>query len=536
MQTKKQYMMNALLLTAVAFLMRTVSVGFNIYISGLVGAETMGLLSLISGVYGFATTLATSGIHLATVRIISERLQKTGGSECKRCLTACLCYAAFFGTLATILLAVLARPIGLFVLKDPRTVHALLLLSATLLPIALSSVLNGYFTAVRRAFKNAISQVTEQFVKIALTTYLLIVIAPKTVEGSVIAVLMGGAVAESASLCLNLLLYLLDKRHFKNVSQRKYGTPLRVVSVAMPVAISAYIRSGLLTLEHVLIPIGLKSYGINYAAALSSYGALHSMALPVVLYPAALLSSFAALLIPEITEQESAGNRREIRYIAGRVYQMTLLFAVGASAIMLFLSGELGQVLYENKEVSYFIKWLAPLVPIMYMDTATDAMLKGLGQQVYSMNVNIIDALVSVLSVWILVPRMGIMGYLVTIYITEILNATCSICRLLKISGYIPNPTKLLLRPMISAIGATCISHLILAVCKQDGVPSPLSLTMHILLVCVFYMALLTTTNAFGKAEWQWLRSLFLNQEGVSRKSCIHRLFFKKKPQTTSKQ
>ena len=156
MQTKKQYMMNALLLTAVAFLMRTVSVGFNIYISGLVGAETMGLLSLISGVYGFATTLATSGIHLATVRIISERLQKTGGSECKRCLTACLCYAAFFGTLATLLLAALARPIGLFVLKDPRTVRALLLLSATLLPIALSSVLNGYFTAVRRAFKNAI--------------------------------------------------------------------------------------------------------------------------------------------------------------------------------------------------------------------------------------------------------------------------------------------------------------------------------------------------------------------------------------------
>ena len=69
MRTKKQYVMNALLLTAVAFVMRTVSVAFNIYVSGRVGAEAMGLLSLITGVYGFAVTLATSGIHLATVRI-----------------------------------------------------------------------------------------------------------------------------------------------------------------------------------------------------------------------------------------------------------------------------------------------------------------------------------------------------------------------------------------------------------------------------------------------------------------------------------
>ena len=165
MRTKKQYVMNALLLTAVAFVMRTVSVAFNIYVSGRVGAEAMGLLSLITGVYGFAVTLATSGIHLATVRILSERLQKSEGAECKRCLRSCLRYAAFFGTASTFLLAVFARPIGLLILKDARTVRALLLLSVTLLPVALTSVLNGYFTAVRRAYKNAVSQVSERYLQ-----------------------------------------------------------------------------------------------------------------------------------------------------------------------------------------------------------------------------------------------------------------------------------------------------------------------------------------------------------------------------------
>ena len=78
MKTKRQYLCNALLLTAVTLLMRTVSVSFNVYVSNRVGAEAMGLLSLVSGVYGFAVTLATSGIHLATVRTVSERLEQLG--------------------------------------------------------------------------------------------------------------------------------------------------------------------------------------------------------------------------------------------------------------------------------------------------------------------------------------------------------------------------------------------------------------------------------------------------------------------------
>ena len=504
MKTKRQYFYNALLLTAVALLMRTVAVSFNVYVSNIVGAEAMGLLSLVTSVYGFAVTLATSGIHLATVRTISERLEKTQGAENTRCLRSCLAYAAFFGTLSTLALFLFAAPIGNYVLKEPRTVKALYILSFTLLPIALCSVLNGYFTAVRRAWKNAICQVAEQGTKIALTTYLLLFVAPKTVEGCVLAILAGGAVAESLSLLLNLLLYLCDKRRFRHISPQKHGQKPQVARIALPVAISAYMRSGLVSIEHILIPRGLSRYGAGNSAALSAYGSLHSMALPVVLYPAAILSSFAALLIPEITEQQSAQNHREIRYIAFRVYQMTLLFSIGVSAIMLFLSEELGQVLYKSSEVAYYIRMLAPLVPIMYLDTATDAMLKGLGEQVYSMNVNIADALVSVISVAILVPKIGILGYLVTIYITEILNAALSITRLLRVSGFRPKIFRLLVLPLFSGVGATLIAHLIIRLLSHQT-HTGATLALHVLLSTVIYITLLYLSGGFGKKDTRWL-------------------------------
>ena len=505
MKTKRQYVYNSLLLTAVALLMRTVSVSFNVYVSNRVGAEVMGLLALVGSVYGFAVTLATSGIQLATVRTLAERLEKTGGKDTKRCLLACLGYAAFFGTLATLFLFLLAKPIGIFALREVRTVRALRMLAFTLLPIALSSVMNGYFTAVRRAWKNAVVQVSEQAVKITLTSYLLVVVSPKTVEGCMLAILLGGAVAESLSLLLNITLYWFDKHRRLAKGETKTAGRVGVAKIALPVAVSAYMRSGLLAIEHALIPRGLKKFGAGGAAALAAYGAMQSMALPVVLYPAAILSSFASLLIPEVTEQQAANNQTEIRYIAGRVYQMTLLFAIGTAGIMLFLSGELGEVLYHSREVAGFIAALAPLIPVMYLDTATDAMLKGLGQQVYSMNINILDALISVIAVALFVPRLGINGYLLTIYITELFNASFSISRLMKITGFRPSLFKLVLRPLLSVVGATSILRILFLLLKFPFIHTSAGLILHILLSVILYFLLLVLLDTFGKADRKWL-------------------------------
>ena len=200
-----------------------------------------------------------------------------------------------------------------------------------------------------------------------------------------------------------------------------------------------------------------------------------------------------------------------------RAYQTALLFSIGTAAIMLFLSGELGEVLYGSAEVARFIKILAPLIPIMYIDTATDALLKGLGEQVYSMNINIIDALISVVLVWILVPILGINGYLVTIYVTEIFNAAMSICRLLRVSGYRPKPTKLLLRPLACAVGATLLSNLLLRL-GGGASASALSLLVHVLLVTALYLCFLVLSGTLPKSDLSWLaRSLSPNGRATVR-------------------
>ena len=77
---------NSLLLSLAAIIMRAVGVSFSVWISNRVGAEVMGLYSLCIGVWGFALTLATSGVNLATTRTVAEALrngEESGGGTAR---------------------------------------------------------------------------------------------------------------------------------------------------------------------------------------------------------------------------------------------------------------------------------------------------------------------------------------------------------------------------------------------------------------------------------------------------------------------
>ena len=61
---------------------------------------------------------------------------------------------------------------------------------------------------------------------------------------------------------------------------------------------------------------------------------------------------------------------------------------------------------------------------------AVDGCLKGLGQQLWSMGINILDALLGLLLVWQLLPRYALTGYLALVYLTESFNFVLSALRL----------------------------------------------------------------------------------------------------------
>ena len=101
---------------------------------------------------------------------------------------------------------------------------------------------------------------------------------------------------------------------------------------------------------------------------------------------------------------------------------------------------------------------LALVVPIMYLDHVTDQILKGIGEQVYSMWVNIADSCLSLVLVFFLLPRLGVMGYALVIIIMEAFNFLMSLSRLLTRVKVRVKPLSAMLFPLIFSSVACYIS------------------------------------------------------------------------------
>ncbi len=476
----RRFAVNALLLIAVNLFMRTVGVAFNVYLSRRAGGEVMGLYSLLFGAYGLALTLGCAGIGLGTTRMVADVMGQfcpptdMSGDPDPACRTAiravlrrCLVYSVLCGTGAAILLFVGAPVIGEVWLGDVRTVLSLRVLALTLPPVALSSALGGYFTAVRRIGKNAAVGIIGQFLRLGFCTYLLTLWLPGGVEMTCLALVLGGAMAEFCGFLLNFAAFLYDRRRYLSVrdvecaSPTENGATKKLLGITVPVTLSASVRSGLLTLQHALIPRGLKASGSSWEQSLASYGVVHSVALPVVLFPSAFINSYSGLLVPEVAESWARGDHARVARLAYRIITPALVFSIGVAGIMTSFGQELGEIICGSTDAGRYIRMLAPLIPIMYVDSSIDAFLKGMGEQVYSMNVNIIDALCSVILVWLLLPRMGLAGYIIAIYATETLNTTLSLCRMLRMSEMSVKLWRQVFGPLASVIGATVLCRLI---------------------------------------------------------------------------
>lgn len=506
----RAFFVNGALITVCSIVLRSIAVGFNVYVANTAGAEAVGLYTLLSGVYGFALTLALSGINLALVRLVSEALALGDGARARSVVKRSALLALLFGALASALLFSLARPISELWLSEPRAERPLRLLALCLPAVALSSVFNGYFTAVRRAYKSAAANLIEMAAKIGFTVFLFATAASREPEIACTILVFGSVFAEFCSFLVNSVFYLFDRllhRELSGGKEASVGVLGSILSISTPVALTSYVRSALLSIEHSLIPKGLGKFGGDRASALSSYGTLTGMALPVINFPYAIIGSFTSLLVPEVSESRARGEKRHVQYIAYRTYQSCLAFAFCISGIFFAFADRLGMLLYSSAEAAKYIRLLSLLVPVMYADTSTDAILKGLGEQIHCMKVNIADSLLSVALVCLLVPRLGIVGYVATIYVAEIFNAALSIGHLIKITGFRFPIRKTVAAPLFCAVGAGSVCNLILYLLRLPSGILPVILA--IITFVLLYFIFISLIGALSDEDVKWIASIF---------------------------
>lgn len=426
----KRLIVNTALMTSASLLMRCIAMGFQGYLSGRIGAAGIGLYQLVMSVELLASTFAISGIRFAVTRLVSEELGMGRAGGVHGAMVRSALYALIFGSAAMLLLTRFAEPVGFLWIGDARTVMSLRILAFGLPCLALSSVISGYFTACGRIWKPSLVHLMEQCAVVVFVALFLERAPEGDIELSCAAVCAGVTASDMLSLALMLAFYLGDRRKYGSRTGENIRLTGRMLSVALPLAVSAYARSALSTLEHLLVPRGFRKSGLSADAALAGYGVIQGMAMPVLSFPSCLLSSLAENVIPELTGAQVRGEREKIRREVRSLLTMSLLFAIAVAFALFVTSDFIGSALFASSEAGKYIRLLAPLIPAMYVDMVVDGCLKGLGQQVWSMGINILDAGLGVLLVYTLLPIGALDAYIGIIYFNELLNLALSAARL----------------------------------------------------------------------------------------------------------
>lgn len=427
MAKKSPIVLGAFLLTGVNLLLRTVSTGFQVFLSSQLGAAGIGLVQLVLSVGGMAMTAASAGIRTATMYLTAGELGQRRPENIRHVLSCCVRYSMLSSLCVAVTLYIAAPILAEKWIGSTQTAPAIRLLACFLPVSCLCGVMSGYFTAAGKIGILSAVQVGEQLFSVALTAGMLVLWAKGDPAKACQAMVLGSGIAACLSLCLLTFLRAGQKTR----SAPAFPLWRKLLCTAVPLALADDLKAGINTAENLMVPNRLGLY--PYAAdPLSTFGTVCGMVFPVLMFPAAIVYSLAELILPEIAQCYAAGRHRRIAYLARRALYTVLLYSGLVCGIMYLLAKPLCLSLYGSAEAGSHLRLYALLIPMLYCDAITDSVNKGMGQQKHCVRINILTAALDVLFLYLLLPRYGMQGYFFSFLVTHLLNFCLSLGLLIR--------------------------------------------------------------------------------------------------------
>ncbi|WP_410772355.1 oligosaccharide flippase family protein [Fontibacillus sp. BL9] len=456
------------------------------------GDGVFGIYNTVYPFYTIVITLATAGFPTVVSKFVAEQ-QALGEERGKRAvLQMASIVMAVLGIIGCALMYFGARQLAAWI-GNSHLIPALRSAAPALLFIPLSASLRGYFQGLQNMIPTAVSQVTEQGVRVAVMIVLLFYF---TGTGGTEAVIAGGALAGSATggaagLAVMLLYW---RSHRKQERLRKAGRSghrekgesdrhpgdesaagLKGYKPGMDAAVhlAGNSRRGVGLLKEMLryaIPICLASLAIPLLSLVDTFTlprllsstrdglrvmtevGIYNRGIPLVQLVTMLASSLSVLFIPLLAEMNLRGDREGITRQTGIALRWFWLIGLASSAGLALLAGPINVMLYEDGTGTGTFAWVAWTAAPGAMVTITAALLQGLGAvrapAVHLLAAAVLKAALNAL----LVPQLGITGAAIAGIAAYTAAAALNLALLLRRAGLRPRLRDALLRPATAAL------------------------------------------------------------------------------------
>lgn len=417
-----------IILTITGFISRIIGFFYRIYLSRLFGEEGMGIYQLLSPVLALSFSVTAAGIQTAISKFVASETTTGDYRHSLRVLLTGLSLSTLLSFLCTGFLLECSEWVASAFLLEPRTASMLRIVALSIPMAAVHSCINGYFYGVRRTGIPAASQLIEQIFRVGSVALVTLIGTKRgevpTINVAVLGLVIGEGISMLFTICAAYQRFALlslrcglkrpAKQALRNLTKlQPYHHILKdLLTLSVPLSLNRIVINFLQSIEAIYIPNRLLAYGYDTKTALSVYGVLTGMAMPLILFPNALTNSVSVLLLPIISEADATGNQQQIKRAVDRTIRYSSLLGVFCMAVFLLAGRPVGTLLFHSPLAGHFIVTLSFICPFMYLSATLSSVINGLGKAGVVFLANVAALLLRLAFVFLTVPHVGITGYL----------------------------------------------------------------------------------------------------------------------------
>lgn len=394
-------------LTATNIVSQVIGFVYRVFLARLVGAEGIGLFSLVMPAYSVIYSVIISGLTVAVSRL-SAGYEAVGNTRAARQLVSRSIYLFFIlWSAAAALILPLSDGISVYLLGDARTRTALVLLLPCLLLTGLENIHKNHFYGLKKVHPPALSETVEVTVRTGTVLLLLYVLKPDYEEYAVALIVAGMIACEVVSSALLRHIY---KREQRGVSPSGPGLPGRTMladisRIAIPIGLANLLSNLIGSVNSVMIPARLMASGLTAAESLSAYGVVVGMTMPLLNLPTAFMVGLTLVMVPRLSEDLALGRYASMRRRVLRTVRTTGLCIIPAMGLLALFGADLARLLFQQETAGAYMLPLAVGTVFGCYQGILGGLLSGMGMQRRTAINMVASGLVQLVLTWALAAR-----------------------------------------------------------------------------------------------------------------------------------
>ena len=492
-----------LLLTGTGLAGQILGFFYRIALSRLIGAETMGLYQLILPVYSVLLSIASVGLTTTVSNLTAEYHALHRPAAIRRTLRRCLGVFTLIVLLLGAAVFLLSDPISVYLLGDARTRLGLVLLIPCLFLTGVENLHKHTFYGSGNVRPAALTELCEQFIRAAAVLGLLLLFLPQNPERTVGLIVTGMVICEVFS-ALSLVILFRRHRGGQSAGDSSPASWKRISSIAFPVGFTALLGNLMGSITSVLIPQRLVAGGMEASQAMSAFGVLTGMTVPLLNMPSALIGAMCLIMAPKLAESAALKDRKGLHRRLGRALQATSILMMPATALLTVVGPTLGKLLFKDSRVGDHMLPMAVGLLLCCYQAVLSCALNGVGRQGAAARNALIADVIQVVFTWctVALPGVGLKGYAAGFAVSAGVGLTLNLLSVLRATGLQIRPFAWFISPGLAALLTGLCINLLFRWMADIGTPLPTAIGLCAALGVIEYLAAL-------QAQGVHLRELF---------------------------